>query len=306
MARLQTLRVYDPVLSQVALGYTNAQLIGGQLFPTLPNMKRGGQIVSFGKEAFKIYNTLRATRAKAVRADWALLSPVILALEDHALEVPVDDSEIEEAIDPIVPESAATIIAQEAIAVEKEKKQADLAQTLGTYNSSNRVTLSGTAQWSDFVNSDPVNDVQVGREAIRAKIGRYPNTLWLGPIVYTKLSQHPKLYQRFQYTLPGGIITPQLLAQVFNIDKVIVGQGVYSDAAGNFTDLWGKHAGLAWVPPGAGRYIPSFGYTPQLQGRPRVLRYREEPNLNVVYDEDVYQVVVTAKDAGYFIQNAVA
>lgn len=304
MPPLSQLRVVDPVLTQVALGYTNAQLVGDALFPNLPSMKRGGKIVKYGKEAFKVYDSLRAPRAVAKRIDWSMLTPVSLALEDHALEIPVDDAEIEEAEDPIRPEIDATLIVQEAIRVEREKAQADLAQNLATYPTGNKVTLSGTSQWNDAA-STPIQNINTGKEAVRSKIGRYPNTLLMGPNVLNSLGLHAQIMDKIKYT-QTGIVTPQLLSALFGIDRVVVGAGVYSDAAGNFTDLWGKHAILAWVPPQAGKYIPSFGYTPQLAGRPRVLRYRQEPNLTIVYDEDVYQVLVTASEAGYFIQNAVA
>ena len=38
-------RVVDPVLSNVAQGYRNAELVGDALFPFVPVLQRGGKIV---------------------------------------------------------------------------------------------------------------------------------------------------------------------------------------------------------------------------------------------------------------------
>lgn len=55
MGRLSKLRVVDPVLSALALGYSNAAFIGDQLLPFVNLDKEGGKIPRFGKDAFKVY-----------------------------------------------------------------------------------------------------------------------------------------------------------------------------------------------------------------------------------------------------------
>ena len=65
--RLDNLRVVDPVLTELARGYTNAQLISETLFPIVTVEKETGKVPQFGKEAFKLYNTERAIRGKSNR-----------------------------------------------------------------------------------------------------------------------------------------------------------------------------------------------------------------------------------------------
>lgn len=36
-------RVVDPILSNIARGYSNSALVGGSLFPTVPVQQRGGK-----------------------------------------------------------------------------------------------------------------------------------------------------------------------------------------------------------------------------------------------------------------------
>ena len=47
-------RIVDPVLTNIARGYTNASLIGTKLFPVVNVNKEGGKIPQFTKEAFKV------------------------------------------------------------------------------------------------------------------------------------------------------------------------------------------------------------------------------------------------------------
>ena len=59
MSRLSSLRVVDPVLTNLAIGYSNTQTVGEVLCPFVEVEKEAGKIPKFGKEAFKIsYTTL--------------------------------------------------------------------------------------------------------------------------------------------------------------------------------------------------------------------------------------------------------
>ena len=143
-------RVVDPVLTEVARGYKNTDVVGGALFPAVPVAIRGGKIVTFRKEDFRLYATGRVPGANTKRIQYGYDgSP--FALEQHALEglVPfeiMDDANVTPGIDHA---RVAVMKTQNIIALRLEKQQADIATTAATYAASNKVTLSGTAQWSD-------------------------------------------------------------------------------------------------------------------------------------------------------------
>jgi len=298
------IRVSDPVLSNVSIGYKNAEHVAQFLMPFLSSQKRGGKVVKFGKEAFKLYNTIRAMRAKSQRMNWSKIPSITLQLEDHTMEDVFDDEELTEQSSPIDLQTKAVNNTNDIIQLDREVSVANLAQDLATYPTGNKVTLSGTSQWSNPA-STPKADIIAAREAIRSKIGRYPNTLLLGPITFTQLSEHADMVDKIKYS-ERGIVTPEIMAAVLDVDRVVVGKSVYANAADDFVDVWGKHAILAFVPESPARDMPAFGYTARLAGKPMVMTYREEPKLNVVYNEDVWQVLVTTAEAGYLIQDAVA
>lgn len=85
-------RVIDPVLTEVARGYQNAEMVGMGLFPYVPVGQRGGKIIQFGKEHFRLYNTARAPGGKVVRIASGYGSQAY-ALESHAVEEGVPDEQ---------------------------------------------------------------------------------------------------------------------------------------------------------------------------------------------------------------------
>lgn len=303
-------RVIDPILTQVAQGYTNAEFVGLTLFPAVPVGQRGGKILTFGREDFALYATGRAPGAHTKRVNFGYSSGSF-ALEQHALEgvVPFEDLEEANSEPGIDLASIAVAKTQAIIGLRLEYAQAALATTAGNYAASNKTTLSGTAQWSDYSGtSDPANDIETGKEAIRAKIGKRPNTLVVGPLVWARLRNHPKLTDRIKYTGRDGLTT-EMVAALFGVDRVLVGDAIY-DNAGTFADVWGKFAVLAYTATAsvASRGTPTFGYTYRLGGYPLVEQAYEDRNAKSwVYPvTDEVAPVIAGASAGYLISAAVA
>lgn len=304
-------RIVDPVLSTIAQGYQNSEMIASALFPTVPVNLRGGNIITFGKEAFMLYQSQRAPGENTRRVRFGYAGAPY-SLVDYSLEglVPVE-VEQEAQNGPGIDLGAGAIVEVSAImALRLEKQSADIARNAASYAAANKVTLSGTDQWSDLTGSDPINDIETAKEAVRAATGKRPNTIVLGALVMAKLRQHSKVLDRIKYT-GRDIATPELLAALFGVERVVVGDAIYSNDAGTaFTDVWGKdvivaYTNLASVQSGG---LPSYGYTYQLKGYPSV----EEPYYDRNAKSWIYPVsraeapVLASASAGYLITNAVA
>jgi hypothetical protein len=304
-------RVIDPILTTVARGYSNNQFVGSILFPTVKVPTRGGTVIQFGKEGFMLYMTGRSPGQNTKRISFGY-SGAPYKLEQHALEgvVPTETMQEANAV-PGIDLGASTVNnVQDIIELRKEKAQADIARNPANYSASNKITLSGTSQWSDTSGtSDPVAIINAGREVIRQKIGKKANIAVIGAAVFTALTNHPKVIERMKYT-GRDVATPELLAALFSLQQVIVGEAVFSDDAGNFADIWGRDVILAYVELGtvADRGKPSYGYTYQLDGYVQV----EEPYYDRSSKSWIYPVtdelapVMAGADAGYLITNAVA
>jgi len=305
-------RVIDPVLSTIAQGYQNAEMVANYLFPTVPVPLRGGNIITFGKEAFMLYSSQRAPGENTKRISFGYAGAPY-ALLDYSLEGLVPTEVEQEASNgPGIDLAQGAIVNVSAImALRLEKMAADIARTAASYAAANKVTLSGTAQWSDFTGtSQPIQNIETAKEAVRAATGKRPNTIVMGAAVMAKLRQHPIVGDRMKYT-GRDIATTEILAGLFGVSRVVVGDAVYSNDAGTaFTDVWGKDVVVAYTELGSLRSsgLPSYGYTYQLNGYPVV----EEPYYDRNAKSWAYPVtrveapVLASASAGYLITNAVA
>lgn len=316
---LQQARVIDPILSQHARGYGNPDVerAGSVLFPAAPIGQRGAKIVRFGKESFRLYNTIRAPGGakKRVRVGYTADS---VSLHQHALsgEVPFEHLDEASRVPGIDLGRKAVNVPMESIAREKEYRQAQIAQNADNYGASNKDTLSGTDQWSHS-SSDPGKQMDEYHAQIRARIGRRGNVLVLGPQVFDIAKRHAKIVGHFYTGNQAGAqsVTRAQLAEYFGVKRIAIGDDIYlPEAAGDsadFVDMWGNVAILAYVPSVSGDgdiEVPSYGYTYYLAGHPAVEVPRQDRDHDVwVYDvKDEYQAVLTGMDAGFLIQSVIA
>lgn len=306
-------RVVDPVLSSVAQGYKNSEMIASALFPQVAVPLRGGNIITFGKEDFMLYGTARAPGASTKRVQFGY-SGGAYALVDYGLEGQLPVEVMQEAANGPGIDAAAMSIrkVQNIMALRLEKASADIARTAGSYAAANKITRSGTAQWSDLTTgvSDPIADIEVAKDAVRSAIGKRPNTVVMGAAVFKSVRQHPKIVDRIKYT-GRDIATVELLAALFGVQRVLIGDAVYSNDAGTaFTDVWGKDVVVAYTELGsvADMGNPSYGYTYNLDGYPLVeVPYFDRNSKSWIFPVTCSEAPVLASAAaGYLITAAVA
>lgn len=308
-------RVINPVLTAIAQGFKQNDLIGSALFPQVPVSLRAGNIITFGKEDFMQYSGLVRAPGGATKRVQLGYAGSPFALLDYSLEGSLPIETLQESIADangfsIDGASLAIMKVQSIMALRLEIAQATLATTPGSYPAGNRVTLSGTAQWNDYTGvSDPAAVVETGKEVVRAATGKRPNTLVLGPVVFARLRQHPRVRDQFKYTDKSGI-NIEMLKEFFGVANVYVGDAVQATDAGVLSDVWGKHAILAYTEKATVGDLgaPTFGYTYNLDGYPLVEEPYYDRNSKTWYFPVTRSEapVIAGSSAGYFIQNAVA
>jgi hypothetical protein len=194
-----------------------------------------------------------------------------------------------------------------------------MVTTTANYATGLSTTLSGTAQWNDYVNSNPIADIKTARLAMHAKIFTEPNTAIIPYQVMAQLEDHPDFIERIKYS-QRGVITPELIATLFNIPRIIVPGVGYNTAnpgqAESLAYIWGKDVVLAYVPSRPGPKQLAFGYEyvwPINGLRQAVDRWREiQRKSDVIRVARRYDLKFTAVDAsakalgGYVIKAAVA
>ncbi|MBL1321519.1 MAG: hypothetical protein COA63_010740 [Methylophaga sp.] len=302
-------RVIDPILSNVVLGYKHPEHVGMELFPRVPVNVSAGKIIQFNKDAFLLYNTARAPGSATKRVQFGYAAGNY-GLSNHALEavVPREHMRDAEEVPGIDLASGAINGVMRIESLSLEKEQADLARDAAKYDANHKATLSGTSQWSDYANSNPISDVIAGKQAVRSSTGIYPNVIEIPSLVMDVLKEHPKIVEKIKYS-ERGIVTADILAAVFGVAKVIVGQAIAFDDAGSAIDIWGKDVVLAYVPTiVTALEEPSFGYTYTMQNNPMVEQpYWENGIKSWVYGTQYERAPqLTGITSGFLIQNAVA
>ncbi len=307
-SRLDDIRMVDPVLSTVAQGYSNSGFVGESLFPSVSVSKLKGKIPVFGKEAFIIRNTDRATGADSNRIPLSDLSLINFETRERDIEMAVDYLEEEESPDFFRIEQRVTKELMDIILLGREKEAADIAQSAANYSDDMKLVLTASEAWNDYALSiDPIGHIKQGMRAVRARIGRYPNTLVLGETAWQALVDHPKIVEKLKY-LRGAQLTLPMLAEMTEIPEIKVGQAVYSTDGRLFTDIWGDNAILAYVDKNEksarSEFNPSYGYTFQREGKPEVDSYCENGGKKkVIRATDNYCLRVTSTDAAFLISN---
>jgi hypothetical protein len=299
-------RVVDPVITNAVAGYKNAAFMGLNLFPRCPVQQRGGKIIVFDRNDWRLYRSQRAPGTKVLTVDVNYGSQPF-ALADHNLDglVPIELLQDAQAVPGINLLTRAVNKVQNALALRLEYDQAAIARTSGNYGSQ-VITYNGSTSWKNTA-ATPLNDIAAARQAILAATGTYPNTLILSDTAFDALRFHASLISRLQYTSSNSV-TPDLIARLSEVPNVYVGAPTYMDDTNTVQRVWGNDAILAYVAPAssADAYEPSFGYTYTLSGYPNA----ETPwydlstrSWRVPYN-DSRMPVLTSIPAGYLFQNA--
>ena len=197
------------------------------------------------------------------------------------------------------------------IELDREIRAANLTFNTANYAAANQETLSGTSQWSDFTDSDPVAAIQAAMDACVIR----PNIMVIGRPAFSVLIRHPKILSGiFRGLANAGVARKQEVADLFELDQVIVGEGWLNTAKKGqpvvMSRVWGKHAALIYQDLKADTQGgTTFGLTAQHKTR----EAGTIPDAKMgarggqwVRVTEKVQEVITAPDLGYFIQNAVA
>lgn len=124
-------------------------------------------------------------------------------------------------------------------------------------------------QWSDYTNSTPTVDIDVGKETILTQTGFEANTLVLGYQVFNKLKRHPTVRDQYKY-VNADTITAEMLAKLFELEHVYVAKATYASnnegETAAYSLVHGKSALLCYSNPKPGLLSPSAGYTFQWTG----------------------------------------
>lgn len=298
----------DAVLENVSINYKPDGFLSGE-FPTVPVVRESDIYYVYSRDSMRIEETLRQ-KGKANRATWDL-STSSYQLEDHALMDLVYDKDRENADRPIKLDIDTTEILTQKLMLRYEKSLATLLQTVGNW--SNNMSLS-TSQNFATNTTNPITLYDTATAIIVQQSGRMPNVIVLPFTSFQLVKENSATVDRIKFTSADSI-TPQMLARLFNVERVLVprvteytGQEGLADTTTNQSFIWTDSSFVGYVDPSPGlKKVTSWmSFTKSNEGgdRPRVTRWREEmEEADAIRVQKQYQHKAVATMCGFVIQD---
>ena len=176
-------------LTAIALAYSNRAYIADQVLPRVPVGSREFKWLRFNRdEMFTIPETMVGRKGVPNEVQFGG-TEVPGFVRDFGLDNLVPNDDIDSAPAGYDPIGRAVEGGAEIVALDREKRVADLVFNTNTYPTDNRTTLSGTSQWSDYTNSDPYSAIMAALDGMLMR----PNTAVIGRLAWSKLRVHPKI-----------------------------------------------------------------------------------------------------------------
>jgi hypothetical protein len=168
--------------------------------------------------------------------------------EEHGAEEPVDDKEAVLYGDYLQAEQVATARARDVVMRNYEIRAAALIFNTGTWS-----PTGITNEWDDHANAVPITDVETAVAAIYDACGLPPNAMVINWKVFRNLRNCAQVVDRLKYAgfndPKAQSITAEILAQVFDLEMIIVAGGKKNTKAEGVAavldDIWSDE--YAWI-----------------------------------------------------------
>lgn len=306
----------DRPLTNISVAYMQSQdaFIASRVFPIVPVEKQTDKYFTYTKnDWFRDEAELRADGTQSAGSGYGL-STASYSCDVYAFHKDVGPQARANVDAGLALDRDATLFVTQRLLLRQEMQWVTDCFSTSIWGTDS----TPSNLWSDYTLSDPINDVETGKETILSNTGFLPNTLVLGYQTFRALRNHPDIIDRFKYTSSQNI-SAQMLAGIFEVDRIFVARAVKATNVEGETAAYGfvhgKHALLCYVAPTPGLLTPSAGYTFVWRGLPGgigadVAISRESIPLTGgaerVEGQTAWDNKIVATDLGYFFNGAVA
>lgn len=322
---VQELLVTGP-LANVSVAYRNRSYIADRVFPVIDGVDPTAKIARYLKGAwFRDEAAIRGPGAEAARGgfpvDWISFTALEYAF---AKEVTDEDRRFAQSrmAPPLQPDQDSIEFCADKIDLKKERRVAALIkETAWSGQAAGGEDAEGLWAPNDATNTF-ITDVLARIETIRSNTGLAPNILVIDFATYNTLKKLDALLDRIKYT-QRGILSTDLIAAMFDLDEVLIGEAIYSTAkeakAGtdwSSANVWEQNAGkgsafLFYRPPSVGLKVPTAGVQARVPyeggAARRTTTWREASRHQDVYEvAEMTAIVATGTDLGFMWKDTIA
>lgn len=261
----------DPVLSNVSVAaFQDARgFIADKVFPIVPVDTQSGVYYKFDETELNRDTAERRADATESAGDGYELGDDRFNCAVYSLHRDVGDQMQANYRDvPGTPFNSAARWLTNKMRIREERQFAsDFLQTgvWGTDVTGVSAT-PGAGEFLQFNDPDasPIDSVEAWKSEIVGATGLMPNVLAMGYEVWTALKNHPEIIDRYKYTTAGARVTEQVLADLFELERVVVSRSLVNAGKRGATPapefIWAKSALLVHAADTPGIEVPSAGY----------------------------------------------
>lgn len=269
MPRMQDAHI-DRAMTNISVAYLQDadKFIADKVFPIIPVQRQSDLYYKYNKGDFmRDEARQRAAFTESAGGDYGVEASEPYYCRKHAFHKDVSPEERLNYDEPLNADQDATIFVTQKMLIRREMAWTSKYFKTGVWGT-DLTGVTGSASTNQFVQwdqegSDPIGDITSAGIKMAAETSYRPNTLVLSPYVFNALKNHFDILDRIKYT-ERGIVTTELLASLFEVDRVLVAWSVVNSAERGATDdvdfIYGKNALLCYSNPNPGLRQPSAGY----------------------------------------------
>jgi hypothetical protein len=302
----------DTLLTNISIGYSNPDYIANLIAPVVPVPRPTGFVPTYMQsDWFRNQAHRRGTGTMSRRGSFNLGTDTY-AVKRDSFGFELADEVRDATMDPFNMDRDGALFATDKVLMAQELDFATNLFTTGVWTDA-----GGYVQWNDYGASTPLLLLTQALDNIEGRVGREGNTVVMGKQVFTTLRWHPDLLDTIKYT-QRGILTEELVASLFGIDRLLIGRGIYTaspegtaEASVVYQRIWGKHMLVLYNPAAPSLITPAAVYNFCWQRVPYasiyIRRFREESReLDVLEGNGYHDYKVTSPRSAEFYANIIA
>ncbi len=259
----------DRALTNMSVAYMqdSSAFIADKVFPIVKVKRQSDVYYIYNKGDFmRDEAQLRGAATESAGGDYGVEASDPYYCRKHAFHKDVTPEERANYDEPLNADSDAADFVSQKMLIRREMEWASKFFKSGIWGTeiegASAVSEGKVIYWNEAT-SDPIGDVTGASVKMASTTGYKPNTLVLSPFVFNALKNHEDILDRIKYT-QKGIVTEDLLATLFGVERVLVAWSVVNSAAKGAKDdigfIMGKHALLCYSNPTPALKKPSAGY----------------------------------------------
>ena len=258
-------------LTNVSIAYiqNSNDFVADKVFPIVPVSKQSDRYFTYTKDYwFRTSAEKRAPASESAGGGFAIDNTPNYFADVFAMHMDVADQTRSNADDPLNMDRDATLFVTQNLLLKREKQFMAQYMAPNIWQGHAGGDFTPAVLWS-ATNSNPMNDIDYLKAEIKSKTGFLPNTLTVSNDVFFALRNNASVLDRIKYT-QRGVISEELLAMLFGVDKFLVASAVINSAqegkSASMGFLTSKSFLLTYSNPAPSILQPSAGYIFSWQG----------------------------------------